>query len=535
MRRPTIAVFFVLLMMSVSGLCRPVVPANRDLLGTYSKTIEDVLRLEPDQIDIGTAALIISEQWSDMVNSRRYLEQLDEMATEILKRMKKNNIGKDHRAVSIINQYLFEELGFKSVKDATKPEDLFLHSVLDNRRGYCLSLSVLYLAIGERVGLELYGVVVPEHFFVRYDNGRVKFNIETTSGGAVSDDDHYIERFKVPENEYDSVYLKSLNKRQTLGCFFNNLGNVYSETGDLDTALLALERAALINPSLAESRANYGNILLRKGRIDDAIYEYRASISLNGNNSTGHNNLGNAYFEKGWYNEAINEYKISIAQDSNFAEGYKNLSNVYIRTKDYDAAKKYLFRALELNSGDAEIYVRIGDCYINSDDYQESISWFEKALKQDSRSCEAYFGLGMCYNKTGDTNKEIQAFQKALKIKPDMYEALSNLGGAYFSKGDYDKAIKMFNKALALNTNDWKVYYNLGAAYSNTNYFDDSVDAYLKALTFKNAEKADIHHQLSYAYYNLGIYELAKKHIDRATDMGFDVNKDLSKAINRNL
>jgi tetratricopeptide (TPR) repeat protein len=520
--------------MSTEVSSRPVVLANRDLLGTYSKSIEDVLRLEPEQIDIATAVLIISEQWSDMVNSNRYLEQLDEMATEILERMKRNKIGKDHRAVNIINQYLFEELGFISVKDATKPEDLFLHSVLDNRRGYCLSLSVLYLAVGERVGLDLHGVVVPEHFFVRYDNGRVKFNIETTSGGAVSDDDHYIERFNIPENEYDSVYLKSLNKRQTLGCFFNNLGNIYSETGDFDTALQALERAALINPSLAESRANYGNILLKKGRIDDAIYEYRASISLNGNNSTGHNNLGNAYFEKGWYNDAINEYKVSIAQDSNFAEGYKNLSNVYIKTRDYDSAKKYLFRALELNPADSEVFVRIGDCIFNSGDYQESISWFEKALKHDSQSCEAYFGLGMCYNKTGDTNQEIHAFQKALKIKPDMYEALSNLGGAHFSRGDYDKAIEMFNKSLALNTKDWKVYYNLGAAYSNTSYFDDAVDAYLKALTFKNAEKADIHHQLSYAYYNLGIYELAKKHIDKAADMGFEVNEDLSKAIERN-
>jgi len=535
MKRHLIVIFLLLLSMSVDGTCRPVVPANRNLLGIYSKTIEDVLRLDPEDIDIATAALIISEQWSDMVNSRRYLDQLDEMATEILVRMKENNIGKDHRAVNIINQYLFEELGFKSVKDAKKPEDLFLHSVLDNRRGYCLSLSVLYLAIAERVGLDLYGVVVPEHFFVRYDNGRVKFNIETTSGGAISDDDHYIERFNVPENKYDSVYLKSLNKRQTLGCFFNNLGNIYSEMGDFDTALLALERAALINPSLAESRTNYGNILMRKARIDDAIYEYRASISLNGNNSTGHNNLGNAYFEKGWHNDAINEYKISISQDPNFAEGYKNLSNVYIKMRDYDAARQYLFRALDLNSGDAEIYVRIGDCYLNSGNCPQALEWFEKALKQDSRSCEAYFGLGMCYNKAGDNDKEIQAFKKALSIKPDMYEALSNLGGAYFAKGEYDKAIKMFDKALTVNANDWKVYYNLGAAYSNTSYFDDAVDAYLKALTFDQAEKADIHHQLSYAYYNLEIYELAKKHIDKAADMDFKVNDNLLKAIEQKL
>ena len=41
--------------------------------------------------------------------------------------------------------------------------------------------------------------------------------------------------------------MKNLNKRQSLGCFFNNLGNVYSEIGDVNTAMLALERAVTIN------------------------------------------------------------------------------------------------------------------------------------------------------------------------------------------------------------------------------------------------------------------------------------------------
>ncbi|MHC4759552.1 MAG: transglutaminase family protein, partial [Planctomycetota bacterium] len=36
---------------------------------------------------------------------------------------------------------------------------MFLHTVMDKKQGYCLSLSILYLSIGERLGLPLYGVV----------------------------------------------------------------------------------------------------------------------------------------------------------------------------------------------------------------------------------------------------------------------------------------------------------------------------------------------------------------------------------------
>ena len=303
--------------------------ANDNRSGTYSKSIEQVLRLSPEDIDLATAALIISEQWSDVVGGRKYLSKLDDMAYEIRNRMDAGRIAANYKAVPIINKYLFEELGFKSVNDANNPDDLFLHSVLDKKQGYCLSLSILYLSLGERLGIPLYGVVVPGHFFVRYDDGLVRFNIETTSNGGNADDNHYREKFKVPEN--DSLYMSNLNKRQTLGCLFNNLGNSYNDTGNTESAMQVLERAVEINPSLSESRTNLGNIYQRKDRIDDAIYQYRSALKINPNDAKTHNNLGNAYTKKEWFIDAISEYEISLKLDSNFIDCYKNLASAYLK------------------------------------------------------------------------------------------------------------------------------------------------------------------------------------------------------------
>ena len=47
----------------------------------------------------------------------------------------------------IINDYLFNELGYKTISHADDPKDLFLHSVMNRRQGYCLSLSILYLSL----------------------------------------------------------------------------------------------------------------------------------------------------------------------------------------------------------------------------------------------------------------------------------------------------------------------------------------------------------------------------------------------------
>ena len=112
-----------------------------------------------------------------------------------------------------------------------------------------MGLSVLYLSITERLGLPVYGVVVPGHFFVRYDDGEHQFNIETTSKGGSANDEHYITKFNPPNNPR-TLYMKNLTKKQTLGCFFNNLGNSYMDVGDTDKAFEVLLRAVQINPLL---------------------------------------------------------------------------------------------------------------------------------------------------------------------------------------------------------------------------------------------------------------------------------------------
>ena len=55
--------------------------ANEGKSGLYARSIDQVLRLREDEVDLATAALIISEQWSDLVHGRRYLSRLDDMAS----------------------------------------------------------------------------------------------------------------------------------------------------------------------------------------------------------------------------------------------------------------------------------------------------------------------------------------------------------------------------------------------------------------------------------------------------------------------
>jgi tetratricopeptide (TPR) repeat protein len=504
--------------------------ANEGKTGLYARSIEQVLRLQDEEVDLATAALIISEYWSEMVNGRRYQAALDEMALEIRERLKQQGLSADFRAIPVINKYLFQELGYSSISEASDPNSLFLHIVMDRKQGYCLSMSVLYLSIGERLGIPLYGVVVPGHFFVRYDDGRVRFNIETTSKGGNASDEHYIKKFKVPRLNGRNIYLKNLTKIQTLGCFFNNLGNSYSDVGDVESALRAFELAVEINPTLSESRANLANIYLKQGQIAQAIREYRGALDINPNDAKTHNNLGNAYAQQGSLGYAVSEYTRSINLDPNFVDGYKNLALVYSKQERYGRAVAELKKAIVLGLADAGCYSQLGDIYSQMQDYDQAIIQYKKALQIQYDFLEAHYGLAICYNKLGMVEDEISQYKMILAIKPDMLSALVNLGNAYFGQNKYSIAITYYKKAVQSEPLEPMVYYNLGAAYSNNENYEDAVDAYLKAVEL-DPGIGDAHYGLAFGFYQLKKYDLAWQHIKIAQNLGVEVTQDQLDAI----
>jgi len=533
MKKILLIVICVLFFSAGTSFCRAEPLANEGKDGLYARSIEQVLRLDDEEVDLATAVLIVSEQWSNVVEGRRYLVNLDDMALEIRSRLEEKGLQKSYKAVAVINEYLFDELGFETISDANDPNDLFLHTVMDKKRGYCLSLSILYLSLGERLGLPLYGVVVPGHFFVRYDDGRVRFNIETTSKGGYADDEHYISKFKVPKDN-SGIYMVNLNKIQTLGCFFNNLGNSYSEIGDTKQAVLALERAVEINPLLAESRINLGNIYLKKDKIADAIREYEEALEIDPGNAKTYNNLGNAYTKRGRLYEAISQYTRSIELDPNFIEAYKNLANVYCEQEKFGQALSQLKQAVTLAPQDPDLYKQLGDVFSRMGEYGKAILQYTKAIDMKRNFAEAYYGLALCYNKLDLTDDEIQTYEKALVIKPDMVAALVGLGNVYFKKQDFDAAIEQYEKAARIMPEDASIHYNLGAAYSNEGKYEQAVAEYRKAVEI-NPQMGDAHNGLAFVFYRLEKYGLAMRHIKIAEEFGVEISSELLAAIENKL
>src|SRR5262249_50895476 len=65
----------------------------------------------------------------------------------------------------------------------TDPSDLFLNGVMETRRGTCGNMSMVHVALAWRLGWPVSLACVHSHHITRYDDGRVRYNIEATDTG----------------------------------------------------------------------------------------------------------------------------------------------------------------------------------------------------------------------------------------------------------------------------------------------------------------------------------------------------------------
>lgn len=139
-----------------------------------------------ERADLTRIALEIAADAYPGLRVEPSLETIDALATRVRQRCP---AGARHREViGQINWVLFVEEGFQGdVQDYYDPRNSYLNEVLGRKTGIPISLSVLYLAVAERVGQPMAGVNLPAHFIVRAGQGRETIFVDPFHAGALLD------------------------------------------------------------------------------------------------------------------------------------------------------------------------------------------------------------------------------------------------------------------------------------------------------------------------------------------------------------
>ncbi len=137
----------------------------------------------------------------------------------------------------VMNRVLFHEWGFHgNVEHYTDPRNSFIDQVLKRRTGIPISLSVVYLLVAERLGVELEPVGLPGHFIVGCFADDLPFFIDAFDRGVFRDADEIFELLRANNIVPKASDLAPTPIREVLCRSCRNLVNHYTAAGKPERA-----------------------------------------------------------------------------------------------------------------------------------------------------------------------------------------------------------------------------------------------------------------------------------------------------------
>ncbi|MEO8717226.1 MAG: tetratricopeptide repeat protein [Burkholderiales bacterium] len=241
----------------------------------------ELLARDEAEIDLARACLLIAADAYPGLDVDGYLGEIERFAARLRGRLPLGDSAEDR--VATLNRFLFDELGFSgNAGNYYDPRNSYLNEVLDRRTGIPITLAVLYLEIGRRIGLDLEGVSFPGHFLVRLRLRGAILVLDPFSGGETQSEADLRERLQrvIPEGAAGGVpvaalpldqFLEPAGKRQILARLLRNLKGIYRDAGKPQRQLEVLNQMLVVAPEA------HGE-LRERGLLYQSMECYRAAL-----------------------------------------------------------------------------------------------------------------------------------------------------------------------------------------------------------------------------------------------------------------
>jgi regulator of sirC expression with transglutaminase-like and TPR domain len=243
-------------------------------MGVALEEFAQLIARDDARIDLARACLMIAQDAYPALDVERYLGDIERMAIR-LRASLPSKVTPEERVVAL-NKFLYEDQGFwgSNADDYYDPRNSYLNEVLDRKIGIPISLSILYMELGRRIGLPLEGVSFPGHFLVRLQLRGGVLVLDPFTGGAPQSEDDLRSRVKrvIPDGVADDLpaaelpldqFLEPATKRQILARVLRNLKGIYRKSDKPERMLDVLNRMLVVTPDASAELRDRGFIYHR--------------------------------------------------------------------------------------------------------------------------------------------------------------------------------------------------------------------------------------------------------------------------------
>lgn len=233
---------------------------------------ERVISVPEKEIPLAEAALIIaSDEYPDLEVSV-YLTRLDTMADELRPRIADER--EPRATIEKINRYLFDELEFHGNRaEYDDPRNSYLNDVLNRRTGLPITLSVVVIALADKLRLPIFGVGLPGHFVVKWRDEHIEIVFDPFNGGEIMGRRAIEERVREianPVTPFQASWLDAVGTKYTLTRMLQNLKALFVRQEQLDRAWQVVDKLLLLDPRAPDEIRDFGLLSLNLGAYRQA-------------------------------------------------------------------------------------------------------------------------------------------------------------------------------------------------------------------------------------------------------------------------
>ncbi|WP_051711364.1 transglutaminase family protein [Andreprevotia chitinilytica] len=214
------------------------------------RTIRAILEAPDDKIDLARAKLAIDHMIDPETDQAAVRKQIDNMAAEIKASFPQG--ASSLVKFKVLRDYLYRpppSSGRKpflyNFEDDRNPKAKLLSVYLTTHRGNCVSMPLLFVILGQKLGIPVTITTAPAHLYVKFrgDNG-LWYGVETTSGGGWAEDDWQMTQFPTLTQKAiaNGIYLQPLTKTETAAVIAESLFDSYESqhSNEADEARIKL-------------------------------------------------------------------------------------------------------------------------------------------------------------------------------------------------------------------------------------------------------------------------------------------------------
>lgn len=250
------------------------------------------------------------------------------------------------------------------------------------------------------------------------------------------------------------------------------MGQVYLETGELDSALSELHQALDKDPSAINAAYLIGKVYEKQGKFGEAETVLKSVVDRRPGYWTGYSGLGTFYYRHGELDKAAKQFQAMIDLQPDNSIGYHDLGAVYMATARYDDAVAILKKGLALQETSSG-WSNLGSAYMYLKRYPEAVDAMKRATALDPHNDVLWRNLGDGYRQlpsrasdaTAAYDKALQAATDELSVNPKSTETLSGIALYDAHLGHKEDAEKYIGKALSLSPHDSDVLFTSALVY----------------------------------------------------------------------